>query len=128
MGLCFLCIADKEMGRRIPFAFLEEAVSTFQRKHEASRLKDATDERLCSDYQAFKDDMCSIMQRCNSPDADRILAMQHKVKDINDKVMSALEELLNRGEKIEDLVKRTESLAIEAVSFRRSASSLEREM
>merc|ERR1712113_820448 len=104
-------MAEKDMGRRIPFAFLQELVQTFKEKHQPSLVRMATDQSLSTDYQAFKDEIQTTMQRCNSPNADRITTMMKKVEHINDKLMESMDKLLDRQEKIEVLIQQSENLA-----------------
>jgi vesicle-associated membrane protein 7 len=127
-NLCFLCMAEKDMGRRIPFAFLQELVEAFKKRHQPSLVRMATDPNLSTDYQGFKDEIQTTMVRCNSPSSDRITGMMKKVEHINDKLMESMDKLLDRQEKIEVLIQQSENLATTSQTFRREATTLQRVM
>mmetsp|Transcript_131518 Transcript_131518/g.262437 ORF Transcript_131518/g.262437 Transcript_131518/m.262437 type:complete len:226 (-) Transcript_131518:61-738(-) len=120
-GLWFVCMAERTMGRRIPFAFLgavqEECLKRF-------RLEEVQSAIAYGMQHEFRPALQHLMERYNAPDADRISAMMEKVQHINDNLMESIDKILERQEKIELLVSRTETLAQSSGSFVREAGRL----
>lgn len=127
-SLCFLCMAEKDMGRRIPFAFLDKVQETFKEQFSAETIKAASAQSLQSDYQDFRSDIRDLMAKYNSPNADRVANMMGKVQHINDNLMESIDKILERQEKIDVLVQRSEVLATSSTTFRREAQTLARVM
>lgn len=67
-----------------------------------------------------------LLERYNSPDVDRVSSMMAKVQHINDHLMESIDKILERQEKIELLVSRSQVLSDSASSFRRDAEQLRR--
>ena len=67
-----------------------------------------------------------LLERYNSPDVDRVSSMMAKVQHINENLMESIDKILERQEKIELLVSRSQVLSDSASSFRRDAEQLRR--
>merc|ERR1712060_960034 len=61
------------------------------------------------------------MVEYNSPNDARIASMLQTVQHINDNLMDSIEKILERQEKIELLVTRSQMLSMSSSSFRREA-------
>lgn len=105
--LWFLCMADTAMGRRVPFAFLGEIQASTD--HSSAALE-------------------SLMCKWNSADADRLTRLNERVRDLNQSLMENLALILERQEKIELMVAKTQDLRTDATSFRTAARELHREV
>eukprot|EP00434_Breviolum_minutum_P009932 symbB.v1.2.008754.t1/scaffold544.1/size189386/11 len=90
--LWFVCMADREVGRRIPFGFLQ-----------AEQTESAIAYGMQSD---FREELQFLLERYNSPDVDRVASMMAKVQHINDHLMESIDKILERQEKIELLATR----------------------
>merc|ERR1712130_848902 len=66
------------------------------------------------------------MEKYNSPDVDRVASTMSKVQHINDTIMESIDKILERQEKIELLVNRSQLLSESSSSFRRDAARLRR--
>lgn len=121
--LWYVCMADRTMERRLPFGFL-------------SALKDLFDERFKKEVWSkagafslndqFRDDIAVLMEKYNSPDADRVASMTAKVRQIEDGLMDSIDKLMDRQEKIELLVNRSQVLSESSSSFNRESTRLHR--
>jgi len=123
--LLFLAMAEHSMGRRIPFAFLAAAQEAFNKRYSSDQVQSAIAYGMNGD---FRGELQLLMDRFNSPDADRVAQLNAKVADINDKLMESIDRILERQEKIELLVNRSEVLSTSSVSFRREAEQVRRRM
>lgn len=122
-GLWFVCMTDRAMGRRIPFGFLGAVQESFKRQYSNDEVSCAIAYGMQGD---FREQLKNLMETYNSPNADRIASMMSKVQHINDNLMESIDKILERQEKIELLVTRSQMLSESAGSFRREAERLRR--
>ncbi|XP_032241231.2 vesicle-associated membrane protein 8 isoform X2 [Nematostella vectensis] len=93
-GLVYLCMADKEFGKKDPYAFLEEA--------------------LYSDP--------------GRAGGDAINKVQREVDEVKDVMTKNIEKVLERGERIDILMDKAETLDNSAQTFQRHSSRLRKKM
>eukprot|EP00928_Gymnodinium_smaydae_P084855 TRINITY_DN6812_c2_g2_i2.p1 TRINITY_DN6812_c2_g2~~TRINITY_DN6812_c2_g2_i2.p1 ORF type:complete len:229 (-),score=38.92 TRINITY_DN6812_c2_g2_i2:58-744(-) len=123
LDLWFICMAERQLLRRIPFAFLSDMQDSFRRRYRLEQVEMALAYGMQSE---FRPEMQALMEKYNSPDADRLTAMMAKVQTINDTLMDSIDKILERQEKIDLLVNRSNQLSQSSVSFRRDAQTLRR--
>lgn len=124
-GMTFLCMADEETKRRTTFAFLEDVMKAWREKYfavEQTALAFSLDD-------VFKP---VLQQRIefynNNPSADNISRVQAQIDTVKDVMVENIDRVLERGEKIELLVDKTDRLNQQAFKFERSSRTLKREM
>jgi hypothetical protein len=121
-GRWYVCWAAKDMGRRLPSIFLEEVRNQFEaRQYNAAQLQRPGLQRT---QEEFGKEIQALLEKFNDRSVhsvDRLTAMTAKARGINDNLMDSLAKLLERQEKIELLVHRTEELSNSSNSFRRVA-------
>merc|ERR1712217_492976 len=76
----------------------------------------------------FRSDLQGLMEKYNSPNADRLTNAMEKLKHINDTLMESIDKILERQDKIELLVTRSEELSQSSTTFRREAVNLRRDV
>mmetsp|Transcript_85743 Transcript_85743/g.276722 ORF Transcript_85743/g.276722 Transcript_85743/m.276722 type:complete len:236 (-) Transcript_85743:2-709(-) len=123
IGLCFVCMADKNMGRRLPFGFLDALKEQFNQLYAPPQVHSAVQGGMQLE---FGHEMQALVEKFNSPNADRVHSLMNKVKDVNDKVVESIDKLLLRQDKIDILVDRTQLLSESSNSFRREAERVRR--
>ncbi|WFD32880.1 hypothetical protein MSPP1_003933 [Malassezia sp. CBS 17886] len=115
-GRVYLAVADAELGRRIPFAFLAQVQKDYS----------ADDPAQPDAFQAHLD---ALRARFNQgADSDPIRRAQAELGSVKDVITENVEQILSRGEQIELLMDRTDSAAHQSLAFRRRAVGLRREM
>eukprot|EP00929_Paragymnodinium_shiwhaense_P099352 TRINITY_DN60989_c0_g1_i1.p1 TRINITY_DN60989_c0_g1~~TRINITY_DN60989_c0_g1_i1.p1 ORF type:complete len:266 (+),score=61.32 TRINITY_DN60989_c0_g1_i1:61-858(+) len=123
--LWFVCIADADMGRRQPYGFLEELKEEFlSQGYTASQLGSSELGFFQRDFEAK---LSNVIEKFNDPNADRIAGIKEKVKNINDTLTEGIEKILERSEKIELLVEKSQVLMNDSVSFRTAARDVHRQ-
>merc|ERR1712217_355580 len=95
----------------------------FQTRYTEQQVQSAIAYGMNSEFRSTLQD---LMEKHNSPDADRVAAMMVKVQNINDNLMESIDKILERQEKIELLVNRSQALSQSSSSFRREAVRLRR--
>lgn len=118
LNVRFVCIADKTMGRRLPFAFLEAFEHRFNQRFMPQQVADAMPGGLQA---IFADEVRALVEKYSSPKLDRASLLTAKVQAINENLMDTIDKLVDRQGKIDDLVGRSNLLTESASSFQRDA-------
>eukprot|EP00245_Coleochaete_scutata_P007150 TRINITY_DN22251_c0_g1_i1.p1 TRINITY_DN22251_c0_g1~~TRINITY_DN22251_c0_g1_i1.p1 ORF type:complete len:225 (-),score=47.64 TRINITY_DN22251_c0_g1_i1:1120-1794(-) len=123
----YLVVADEEFGRQVPFAFLERVRDDFKRRYEGGKADTAIAHSLDRE---FGPKLKEHMQYCHDhPDEmNRIAKVKAQVQEVKGIMMENIEKVLDRGEKIELLVDKTENLRFQADNFQRQGRQLRRNM
>jgi len=128
-GICFLCMSDELNKHRIPYAFLNDMRDHFFGKY-------GREEPLRAIAFAYNEEFSRVIQErmdfFNSDEADRSIdnigAVKSQIDDVKGVMVQNIERVLERGEKLELLVERTDRLNQQAFRFEASSRSLRRTM
>ncbi|KAL2526004.1 vesicle-associated membrane protein [Abeliophyllum distichum] len=142
-GFVFLVVADESMGRSVPFVFLEKVKDDFKQRYGDS-IKSNDQHPLADDDDLFEDRFSIAynldrefgprlkehMQYCmNHPEEiSKLSRLKAQITEVKGIMMDNIEKVLDRGEKIELLVDKTENLQFQADSFQRQGRQLRRKM
>ncbi|TXG49306.1 hypothetical protein EZV62_025181 [Acer yangbiense] len=144
-GFVFLVVADESTGRSVPFVFLERVKDDFKQRYGASikdegahPLADDDDDDLFDDRfgiaynldREFGPRLKEHMQYCmNHPEEiSKLAKLKAQITEVKGVMMDNIEKVLDRGERIELLVDKTENLQFQADSFQRQGRQLRRKM
>ncbi|KAK2736300.1 hypothetical protein FQN55_001686 [Onygenales sp. PD_40] len=125
--LSYLVVATAELGRRIPFAFLLE----IKRKFLTAYTPEATDFSSLPAYgcAAFNNDLRALLQTYNTtPPSDSLASARKEIDSVRDIMTENIERVLERGERIDLLVDKTDRLGSSARDFRVRSRGLRRQM
>eukprot|EP01132_Coremiostelium_polycephalum_P004939 gene4939-6156_t len=121
-SITYLCMADEEFGRRIPFAFLEDVKNRF-RSIYGDKGKTALAYGLNSDFSRTLENLMDYYS--NNPRADQLNKTIAEVDEVKNILVSDIaDKLLKRGEKIEILVDRTDNLNQQSFKFKKQSKQL----
>lgn len=130
-GITYLCMADESMGRKVPFRFLEDIKNKFVDTF-GDRAKTAIAYSFNPDFQGV---IRRLMESANDPRNKTYRSTNNKISEINDEiestkstVMESIEKVLDRGEKIELLVHKSDQLDDQARKFNRHSKKLKNRM
>jgi vesicle-associated membrane protein 7 len=128
-GLTFLTIAHESLGRRIPFGFLVEIKNQFLRQYPSS----STDFSSQPPYgcAAFNSTLKQLMVSHGTTEAgqnDAIRNVQREMDGVREIMTENIERVLERGERIDLLVDKTDRLGGSARDFRVRSRGLRRRM
>mmetsp|Transcript_20750 Transcript_20750/g.49309 ORF Transcript_20750/g.49309 Transcript_20750/m.49309 type:complete len:219 (-) Transcript_20750:765-1421(-) len=124
-GLTFLCMADEEFGRRTPFMFLDDIKNRFMATY-ADRGKTALAYAMNEDFSTIL--MKQLDYYSSNPNADKLNRVKGEIEDVKAVMVENIEKVLERGERIELLVDKTENLNQQAFKFKKQSSQLKRAM
>ena len=110
----------------MPFACLERVKEEFKGTF-ADRAKDAIAHSL---DRSFGPKLKEHMDYCtaNPDQISKVTRVQQQVSEVKEIMMDNIEKVLDRGEKIELLVDKTENLRFQADNFHRTGRALRRRM
>jgi vesicle-associated membrane protein 7 len=115
----FLCMADEPFGRRVPFAFLEEIKSRFTAAYGASAAT-ALAYAYNTEFSRVLHQQIDYFSAGGGGDA--LNQAKTDLADVRALAVQNIDAVLDRGEKIELLVDKTESLAGDAFRFKKQAT------
>ncbi|KAJ9138894.1 Synaptobrevin [Pleurostoma richardsiae] len=128
-GLTFLVVAESSLGRRVPFGFLFE----IRKRFLAAFPADSTDFADMPNYGAagFNGELRGLMVEYGTTGHgrdDAIGNVQREIDDVRGIMTRNIEGLLERGERIDLLVDKTDRLGGSAREFRVRSRGLKRKM
>lgn len=121
-GLIFMCMADSETGRRVPFTFLEDVKKQFTETY-GDRVINA----LPYGMNEFSRVLSAQMEKY-AGEGSIIRQVQGEIDQVRDVMVQNIEKVLDRGERIEILVNKTDSLNSAAFQFKKRSTALKRQM
>ncbi|XP_058087186.1 vesicle-associated membrane protein 727-like [Magnolia sinica] len=144
-GFVFLVVSDEAVGRSLPFVFLERVKDDFMQRYGANisaagphPLADEDDEYLFEDKfdiaynldREFGPRLKEHMQYCidHPEEMSKLSKLKAQITEVKGIMMDNIEKVLDRGERIELLVDKTESLQFQADGFQRQGRQLRRRM
>ncbi|KAL6978778.1 hypothetical protein U1Q18_020446 [Sarracenia purpurea var. burkii] len=105
----YCVVAVESAGRQIPMAFLERIKDDFTKKYGGGKAATAAANSL---NREFGPKLKEQMQYCvdHSEEISKIAKVKAQVSEVKGVMMENIEKVLDRGEKIELLVDKTETL------------------
>lgn len=124
-GLVYLVMSDQEFSRGLAFQYLTDIKQRFQQQY-GERAKTAIAFAFNADFSHV---LQSQMERTNTNATDpKIAAIKGQLAEVKDNMVSNIDKVLERGEKIELLVDKSEGLEQHALKFQRASKGLKRHM
>ncbi|KAL3772216.1 hypothetical protein ACHAW5_009363 [Stephanodiscus triporus] len=115
-GICFLCMSDEHNRHRIPFAFLQEIKDLFHSKYGVEVPQRAIAFSLNEEFSKVIQDRMDYYNNAGS-NIDGLSAVKNQIEDVKGVMVENIEKVLERGEKIELLVDKTDRLNQQAFQF-----------
>ncbi|CED84165.1 vamp synaptobrevin-like protein [Phaffia rhodozyma] len=124
-GVVYLVMADDSVGRRMPFAFLADLQRQFTSSSYSESLNSANHYSLGE----FEPTLAKLMKQYSTePPPDALKQAQADLGNVKDIMVNNIDAILSRGERIELLVDKTDTMATQAWAFKRSARGVRRKM
>lgn len=124
--IIYLCITDDEFERSRAFAFLSEVKRRFTSTY-GSRVHTALPFAMNSEFsRVLEIQMKHFGDEKNT--GTKMDAIQNDLDDLNRIMVKNIEQITNRGERLELLIDKTEDLAESSVTFQKSSRTLARSM
>ena len=129
-GLVYLCLADESYGKSIPYAYLNEIKKRFLSGNLGERAKHCNAYELKRDFAPVMSGQMKLFNKggdINDPN-NKVTILQHNVNEVKSVVTDNIGKILERGEKLEILLDKTEDLNQSSETFVRSTRKLHRKM
>ncbi|KAF0415593.1 synaptobrevin domain-containing protein [Gigaspora margarita] len=124
-GLTYMCMADDSFGRRVPFAFLQDIKERFLANYSRERINEAPTYGLNEFSKVISKQMDYFS---SNPEADKLKKVHGEIEQVKDVMVHNIERVLERGERIELLVDKTDNLNQQAFAFKKRSTALRRSM
>ncbi|KAG7530253.1 hypothetical protein FFLO_05183 [Filobasidium floriforme] len=123
----YLVVADDTVGRRTPFAFLQ---ALEEKVRSNPSFVDVLDHPHQHGLQSeLEPELQNLMQKYSSDAVkDPLKQAKTDMNNVKDIMVQNIDSILARGERIEVLVDKTDSMAHQAHAFRRGARGVRRQM
>ncbi|GFR43269.1 hypothetical protein Agub_g4331 [Astrephomene gubernaculifera] len=119
-GITYMAVAEESFGRRIPFAFLDDVRGRFAGMYGA-----AAKEAVAYEYNTeFSRVLAERAAFFSDPAADAINRVKGELQEVKHIMIENIEKVLERGERLDLLVDKTEGLQQVSLAFRREARRL----
>ncbi|KAI8537926.1 hypothetical protein RHMOL_Rhmol09G0062100 [Rhododendron molle] len=115
-GFTYCVVAVESSGRQIPIAFLERVKDDFNKRYAGGKAATAVAKSLNKE---FGPKLKEQMQYCvdHPEEISKLAKVKAQVSEVKGVMMENIEKVLDRGEKIELLVDKTENLRSQPFSF-----------
>ncbi|XP_040949749.1 vesicle-associated membrane protein 721 isoform X2 [Gossypium hirsutum] len=126
-GIAYCVVADELAGRQVPIAFLERVKEDFVSKYGSGKAATAPANSLNKE---FGPKLKEHMQYCveHPEEISKLAKIKSQVSEVKGVMMENIEKVLDRGEKIELLVDKTENLHQQAQDFWNTGTKIRRKM
>ncbi|KAK9086093.1 hypothetical protein Sjap_026504 [Stephania japonica] len=126
-ALAYCVVADESVGRQVPMAFLERVKDDFLNRYGGGKAATAAPNSLNKE---FGPKLKEHMQYCidHPEEISKLAKVKAQVSEVKGVMMENIEKVLDRGEKIELLVDKTENLHQQAQDFRSAGTKIRRKM
>ena len=123
--ITYLCMADLSCKRRVPFGFLSDVSDRFKATYG--------DQAKTAIAFAMNEDFSRVLQKQmdyfnGSPREDALGRVQEQISEVKDVAMKNIERVLQRGDKIELLVDKTDRMKNTAHKFHKTSKRLKNTM
>eukprot|EP00573_Skeletonema_grethae_P010343 CAMPEP_0201696392 /NCGR_PEP_ID=MMETSP0578-20130828/8067_1 /ASSEMBLY_ACC=CAM_ASM_000663 /TAXON_ID=267565 /ORGANISM="Skeletonema grethea, Strain CCMP 1804" /LENGTH=223 /DNA_ID=CAMNT_0048182383 /DNA_START=182 /DNA_END=853 /DNA_ORIENTATION=- len=126
-GICFLCMSDEKNRHRVPFALLQEIKELFTHKYGLEVPQRAIAFSLNEEFSRVLQDRMDYYNSAGA-NVDSLSSVKNQIESVKENMVQNIEQVLERGEKIELLVDKTDRLNQQAFIFERSGRELKRAM
>ncbi|GAB2218538.1 hypothetical protein Droror1_Dr00001765 [Drosera rotundifolia] len=126
-GFTYSVVAVESVGRQLPMSFLERVKDDFTKKYGGGKAATALAKSLNKD---FGPKLKEHMQYCvdHPEEMNKLSKVQAQISEVKGVMMENIEKVLDRGEKIELLVDKTDNLRNQAQEFRQQGTKMRRKM
>lgn len=120
--LTFLCIASDSLGRKIPFTLLLQVENDFttQWPHVA--------ELPAYGAASYNKQLAGMMALAERGEANPAKHVQEEISQVKDILSENISKILDRGDRLDNLITKTDNLNQSAFAFKKRSTTLRRQM
>lgn len=120
--IAFICVTEKTYPAYMAFKYLDKIATNFIAfyREDAHRTPQAC--------QSFTRQLKQEADFFNSPDADKLKKIHRDIDQVKNVMVENIDNILTRGEKIENLLEKTNLLLGESTTFQSNSNALRKKM
>jgi vesicle-associated membrane protein 7 len=123
-GITYLCITSDAGGRRVPFLFLTSVQTAFAEQYTENEIATAPPYGLNSFAKTLKTQMEWADGGAKQAGIDKGKEIREEMNAVKDVMVQNIERVLERGERIDLLVNKTDHMNQTAFAFRQRSTAL----
>mmetsp|Transcript_431 Transcript_431/g.1022 ORF Transcript_431/g.1022 Transcript_431/m.1022 type:complete len:226 (+) Transcript_431:169-846(+) len=123
--LVYLCLAELSAGKSVPFAFLDKVARLFEERHGHEARQGSSSFAYNADFAPV---LRAQMEFFSSKGSTKLQEVQDSLANVKSVMQENISLVLERGDKIDDLVVQSEGLMDTSASFRTGASRLQQKL
>lgn len=124
-GLTFICMTDQDMKLRVPYAFLYDIANRFKTTYKGT-IQTASALQMNDTFSRILRDRLDFFS--NDRNADKITRVKGEIEDAKTIMVKNIDKVLERGERIEMLVQKTEDMNVQSHTFKKKSTQLKKKM
>lgn len=124
-GITYLCLADEADKQRVPFNFLDDIRQRFTERY-GGRARTAIAFAMNQEFQPELQHRIDYFN--TSPESDKIRKVKEDLESVKGTMRVNIEKVIQRGDKVELLVEKTQQLSVSASRFQKSSKDLKNVM
>lgn len=122
-GFTYMVVASENIGIQLPFAYLERVKDDFKLRYGGGKAATDVAHSLDKDFgPRLKDHMQFCVD--NPEVVSKLAKFKAQVEEVKSIMMGNIDKVIDRGEKVEVLVGKTENLVYQADDYRRHGKNL----
>ncbi|CAG5131389.1 unnamed protein product [Candidula unifasciata] len=125
-GILYICATENGISKQQPYGFLNEIKRRFQSGALANRADTAGHGELDRDFDFVLTQQMQKFSQPGSGSSGAVAAVQAQVDEVKGVMSQNIERVLQRGDKLEDLMDKTEELEAGAATFQRTARKIQK--
>lgn len=110
-GLTGIAITDQEYPERVIHSLITHILTQFEKKFGNKWTKEHQDQQY--DFQIIE----KLLNDYKDPSQDKMYNLQNEMEEIKEILQKNLSDLLERGEKLDDIIKQSEDVGVLAQGF-----------
>ena len=116
-GLGAICMADKSYPARVAVTMLKELLAAFRAAHALATWRAATADGACK-FPKLEE---ALKEYQDPTKVDKILRLNVQLAETKDILHKTIDKVLERGEKLDDLVEKSSALSMQSKHFYKQA-------
>jgi synaptobrevin family protein YKT6 len=119
-NLAVCALSDDEYPQRVAFSLIQQASDLFQRQYDASKWNTAE-----KDQSMTVTGLDALLLKFQDPsEADKISKIKKDLEETKTIVYKSIEQMLERGDRLEDLASKSNDLSFQSKAFMKQAEKM----
>eukprot|EP00057_Strongylocentrotus_purpuratus_P033045 XP_789920.2 PREDICTED: vesicle-associated membrane protein 7 [Strongylocentrotus purpuratus] len=122
--ICYMCATTVDFRKQTAYSFIMEIMTKVANCSLAQRVHHAGEMELDRDFSSVLGQEMDHFSNLKGGGNDKIAVLQDQVDEVKDIMTQNIDKVLSRGEKLDDLLVKTEDLEASARTFQKTAAKV----